>query len=40
LLEFLKMRLEVGDLPNAIGSPYASVKDDDGILALDIRWNF
>ena len=36
LLEFFKMCLEVGDLPNAVGSPYAAVKNDDGIVALDI----
>jgi hypothetical protein len=33
------MRLKVGDLPNAVGSPYTSVKNDDGIFGLDIPWN-
>jgi len=32
--EFIKMRLEVGYLPNAIRSPDATVKDDNGVFAL------
>jgi hypothetical protein len=39
LLEFLDMRLEVGYLPNAVGSPDAAIENYDGILAFDIRWN-
>jgi len=30
------MRLEIGDLPNAIRSPDATVKDDDGVFAFEI----
>jgi len=33
------MRLEIGNLPNAVGSPNATVKDDDGIFTLEIVWN-
>jgi len=35
-LEFIKMRLIVGDLPNTVGSPDAAVEDDDGVFAGEI----
>ena len=37
--EFFDMRLEVGDLPNAVRSPYAAIENNDGIFARDIRWD-
>lgn len=39
LLEFLNMRLEVGDLPDAVGSPDAAIEDDNAILTREIRRN-
>jgi hypothetical protein len=33
------MRLEVGDLPDAVGSPDAAIEDDNAILTREIRWN-
>jgi len=36
LFEFFQMRLVIGNLPNAVGSPNAAVKDDDGIFAFKI----
>ena len=36
-LEFVDMRLEVGYLPNAVGSPDAAIENDDGIFAFEIR---
>lgn len=39
LLEFFDMRLEAGDLPNAVGSPDAAIENNDGIFALEIRWD-
>ena len=38
-LEFLDMRLEVGYLPDAVRSPDATVKDDDGVFAFEISGN-
>ncbi len=34
-----KMRLIVGNLPNAVGSPNAAIKDDDGVIAFEIVGN-
>jgi hypothetical protein len=33
------MRLVVGYLPNAVRSPDSAIKDDDGIVAFDVRWD-
>ena len=38
-LEFFNMRLIVGNLPDAVGSPDAAIKDDDGVFALEIGGN-
>ena len=35
-LEFIKMRLIVGDLPNTVGSPDAAVEDDDGVFTGEL----
>jgi len=37
-LEFFKMGLIVGDLPNAVRSPDAAVKDDHRVFARKIAW--
>jgi hypothetical protein len=37
LFELFEMSLEIGYLPNAIGSPQAAVENDHGILAFQIR---
>ena len=37
--EFLKVRLVIGDLPNAIRSPNAAVEDDDSVFAGEIGGN-
>lgn len=39
VFKFVQMRLEVGNLPNAIGSPNAAVKYDDGVFAFEIVGN-
>jgi hypothetical protein len=39
LFEFLEMRLVVGNLPNAVGSPDAAIKEDDGIFTGKIGGN-
>jgi hypothetical protein len=39
LFEFFDMCLEVGYLPDAVGSPDAAVKNDDGIFTIDICWD-
>ena len=36
LLEFFDVRLVIGDLPNAIGSPDAAIKNDDRVFAFQI----
>jgi hypothetical protein len=39
LFEFVDMRLIVGNLPDAVGSPNAAVKDDHGVLGFDVGGN-
>jgi hypothetical protein len=39
LLEFVDMGLEVGYLPNAVGSPNSPIKDDDRIFACEVVWD-
>jgi hypothetical protein len=39
LLEFLDVRLVIGDLPNAIGSPDSAIKNDDRVFAFQIGGN-
>ena len=39
LLEFLNVRLVIGDLPNAIGSPDAAIKNDDRVFAFQVGGN-
>jgi hypothetical protein len=39
LLELFDMGLEVGDLPNAIRSPYAAIENNDGIFAFETGRN-
>ena len=39
LLELFDMRLKVGYLPNAVGSPDAAIEYDDGVLAFEIGGN-
>ena len=37
IFEFFQMRLEIGNLPNAVGSPDTAVIDDHGVFAFEIR---
>jgi hypothetical protein len=39
LLKFFDVRLKVGYLPNAVGSPDAAIEYDDSVLAFDIGGN-
>jgi hypothetical protein len=39
LLEFFDMRLKVGYLPNAVGSPDTAIEYDDSVLAFDTGGN-
>ena len=39
VFEFVYVRLKIGDLPNAVGSPNATVIDDDRVFAFEIVWN-
>jgi hypothetical protein len=39
LRKFFDVRLEVGYLPNAVGSPDAAIENDDGIFTFEIRRN-
>lgn len=38
-LECFKVRLIVGNLPNAVGSPDAAVVDDDGVFGFEVAGN-
>jgi len=36
LFELTDMHLEIGYLPNAVGSPNAAIEDNDGVFASEI----